>query len=250
MAKAKAKARYGFIREAGSGKTEHFRNVETGEIIPRRQFDKIRREKELGEKATNEKLAKLNKQVEPLKQAARPARGRTSIQKFDPKTREDIARSRVENKKALEEADKLRKEEKKEQKRIELAKQRFGNVKVKKITARLLRPGHMSANVEFNDYDEYLSLFEQGKKSGKIFAYSIQLIGVDRHGAIKTPTVFKMKAFDIPIDEDEFVDTINELTEEKSYFLLIGLRMHLAFSKEFSEKHAKTSKQKPKQKHK
>jgi hypothetical protein len=242
---AKAKARYGFIREAGSGKSKRYVNEQTGEIVSRRQFDKIRREKELGEKTTNEKLAELSKQIDPLKQAARPARGRTSIQKLEPKTREDIARSRVENAKALEEADKRRKEEKAVQKRIEFAKRR--HIKVKKITARLLRPGHMSANVEFNDYEDYLDLFEQAKKSGKIFSYGIRLIGVDaRDGLIKTPTVFRMRAFDIPIDEDEFIDTINDFVESKGYFVLIGLSMHLAFTKSFSEQHAKSSKQKRK----
>lgn len=245
MAKA-AQAKYGFIRESGSGKSERFVNAQTGESISRRQYDKVRREAETGIKYSNESLSKENKRLQPIVAASRPARNKTSLKQLSQQTREDIARARIEK----EAADKKAHDERVAQKKLErLTQQRLAKkVKPKKLNGRILRPGALGARVDFNDYEEYLALFEQGHKDRKkFFSYSLGVVGIDaRDGYEKTPilSAFKRLDFDQPISEDDFIAETEDFVESKaSYFLFRNWFMHVSFGTVYAN--TRKTKQKP-----
>ena len=242
MAKAPV-ARYGFIRESNTGKAERYRSTSTGQVVSRRQFDAARRLATLGESTSNEKLAKFNREINPEEAASRPARGKSSLRKLALTARHDIAAARIAQEKELADIAKREAEERKAQRKVEHAKRR--KVKTKKINARLLKPGNYGTRVDFNDYDEYVELYEQAKATGKIFAYGLGIVGVnERTGQIVSPTVFTLRDFDGLLDEDTFYETMNDYAETKSYMIVLNYYMHLAFKKEFAQKHAVTSKQK------
>lgn len=222
----------GFRRVAGSGRAERYVNVATGEEISRRQYDKLRRPG-----FTNESLAELNRQVESVKAAQRPARGKSSLKKLPPELRDLEAERRV----FQEIARKKREKEIAEQKRIarEIERQRGKKVKTpKRITGALLTPGALGRTIEFeNGYPEYLSLYEQAKKSGKIFSYSIGVDGIDsRTGRRYRATVFTQRGFDRPISAETFNAEIRAFLEsKKSYFIFKNYAMHLAFAIDYAK---------------
>lgn len=223
----------GWRRVVGSGRAERYENAATGEIVSRRQYDKIRRPG-----FTNESLAELNRAVEPIRAAERPARGKASLKKLPQEIRESEAARRVLDEERRRKREKEIAAQKATQRKVEQTKGKKVHTP-KRITGALLVPGSLGRTIEFvGGHAEYLELYEQAKKTGKIFSYSIGVDGVDiRTGKRYRATVFTQRGFDRPIGKKTFDDEIRAFLESKSsYFLFTNYAMHLAFSIEYAKR--------------
>lgn len=239
-----AKLLPGFIGLGGTAK--QVKEIATGRILSRRQYAQtVKRVAEIGRAETNEALAKFNAQTEAEKQAARPARGRTSVQKLAPQIKKDIVGARLENKKALEKKAAEAKQEKYISKRIEAAKRK--RVKVKTLRPQSLKSGHLGARISFNDYADYEKLYDEFRdlKARNIaFAYAVGIEGVDsRSGEPRAAFVFPMR--DYKIDEDEFDETMSEWMGSRPYFVFSNYIFHAAFAKEYAARRAERAGKKP-----
>lgn len=224
----------GFERIPGTGKNERFRNTVTGAEYSRRKYDEIRRPG-----FTNETLARLNKVTAPVQAVLRPARGRTSALKTAGEFRESVAESRIAEQKRIEETKKLAREEADKFRRIERFKGR--KVKVKKLTARLLRPGKLGTRIGFNDYDEYLALMDDLERMGdrKVVAYGLGFAAVDiRLGLERDVTVFPMHSIHDTFDEDEFDSEMETELDNRPYLQFLNYFMHVAFAVPFAKEKA------------
>lgn len=212
-----------------NNKTRQYVNNETGEIISRRQYLKIKRGG-----ISNETNAKLNALKNPELAISRPARGRASLLKKNETERELIAQARLE--------DKLRKAEiaaeKKKQNELERILKRASSkkpVKRAKISNRLLKAGRMGRRLPFQTYKDYVEMFKEAKALGTIFAYGLGMEGFNSStGEQIVFTVFPMAALDRPLSEDDFNEGMDDALEERSYFEFTNYFMHLAFKKEYA----------------
>lgn len=228
----KSKLLPGFQRVKSTGNNERFINTETGIEISRRAYDKIRRG------LSNEQLRDINAEIEPEKQLARPARGRSSALKAPAEVRRDIVAARKEEQTQRKRREAELKEQQKITNKIEREKAR--KVKRKVIRKQLLVPGRMGARISFNDYSEYLDAVKEAKKSGVVFSYSLGWHGVDeRTGLTRDVTVFTGASVNLIRGEDEFDAEFEASIEEKSYMIFLNYWMHVAFSKSFAEEWAK-----------
>lgn len=215
-------------------------NIETGENISRRQYDKIRR----GTDLSNEKLAQLNRVTNPQLSELRPARGRKSALKASPTEQALIAEARQEDRqrrKELAAEEKKRKADERElARRLNRPKR-----KLRKVTAGLLKPGHKAARIPFDTYEEYLQLFDQAKRGGKVIFYGLGVQGHHENtGAELDITVFTMRTLDRPVSEDDFDGAMFDVLENYAYFVFENYWMHLAFKREVYEARAKFKKEK------
>ena len=225
-------------------KARQYQNIKTGEIVSRRQYQKVARGG-----LTNEQFAEFNKITNPKLAASMPARGRKSILKLPKNERDVIAQARIEDAKQKAAILKDKKEAKLLEQRI--AKASAKKVKRKKIRPHLLKAGNKGARISFNNYGEYLDAFNEGKNTfttvnGKrvplLIAYGIGMVGVsEKDGKELGITIFTMRAFDSPIDEDDFNDMVQDELVERPYFLLSHFFMHLAFSIDYAKQKRDTA---------
>jgi len=226
-----------FARVKGSGKTERFVNLVSGEQISRRQYDKIRRASQGSNILSNEALAKINKAIEPDEQLARPARGRTSARKLAPVIKADVIKARKELQAQQEETAKSIKEQRLIDRRIEAMKRK--KVRVKKFSGRLLKPGRQAVRIAFNTWEEYVELYEAAEQSGIVFSYGMGIQGYDANlGVPRDATIFRMDAFSGLIDEDTFYSEMEGFIETHSYFIALNYYMHIHYSAAFVKKRA------------
>jgi len=212
-----------------NNKTRQYVNNETGEIISRRQYLKIKRGG-----ISNETNAKLNALKNPELAISRPARGRASLLKKTETERELIAQARLE--------EKIRKAEiaaeKKKEKELERILKKAGSkkpVKRMKVTNRLLKAGRMGRRLPFQTYDDYVEMYKEAKALRTIIAYGLGMEGYHSStGEHVVFTVFPMAAFDHLLTEDEFEDGMQDALDERSYFEFTNYFMHLAFKKEYA----------------
>lgn len=212
-------------------------NAETGQVLSRRQYDKLRR----GDGLSNEMISKLNKASDLEAALSRPARGRKSLAKLSDAERQFIAEARVEDFQRKAEI----KAEKQAKGKLSRAIQRKVGKRVKRrrITYQMLNPGSKGARTYFNGYKEYLELFYEGKNSGLVFSYGLGMVGVDSREEYNARdlavTVFTMHAFDRPIPEERFNREFEAAILERSYFEFANYFMHVAFKKDVYTKRAK-----------
>lgn len=214
------------------GRSERFKVIATGEEISRRKYDLIRRG------LSNEVLARINRDTQLETQLARPARGRKSVLKAPDFIREEVVTERKEIKKRTETLKKVEKE----QKKIERNNNRLTAKKVKlpKFSGRLLKAGRKARRVPFNEYDEFVPFFEDMKKSGIVFAYSLGIAAVDtRIGLERDAIVFPMRAFDMFVTEEQFYSAMDEFLESHAYLEFMHYFIHIAYSREYYESKAK-----------
>lgn len=217
--------------------TERFVNLITGEEVSRRQRDKVRLAAQ-GNIKSYEELAKFNRQLNEDEQLARPARGRTSAKNLAAPIKTDVVKARKEVKQQRAATKKEQKAQRLVDRKIEAAKRK--KVHVKKFSGRLLKAGRMGARVPFNTYGDYEILYADAKKSKLVFAYGLGLNGVDaRTGQPVTPTIFRMRAFDGIIGEEEFYEAMEGFIESRSYFIAVSYYIHFAFAKGYAEDKAK-----------
>lgn len=218
-----------------------YRNIKTGEVISKRAYDTIRRGG-----ITNEKAAILERIKNPVLAASRPAKGKKSLLKLPENEQLVIAKARIEDEKRKKEIAKQLRDENAFNKKFN--KEVNKKVRVKKIRPQLLKTGSKGARISFNDYDDYLKLFNDGKKAtvrvgGKtiplLFAYGLGMVGVDEREDSGEPkklavTVFTMKAFDKPISEKDFYGAMKDELDDRAYFKMSHYFMHLAFSIDYA----------------
>lgn len=214
-------------------------NEKTGEILSRHAYAKI---KHAG--LSSHQLAKLNAVTDKAAQIARPARGRSSIQKLAPEYKKTVAELRIEaEQKKKEKAAKAKKADKAHKKIEQLLGKQI--VKVPKFSGRLLKPGNKARRVPFNDYEEYVTLRNDAKKSGLVFSYFVGIEGIDTRSEKADPklisiTVFPGTHIGSVIDEETFNDEIQTVLEDKaSYFLLLHYWIHFSFTEAYYTKKAK-----------
>lgn len=213
------------------GKTQRYLNEITGESISRRQYDK------LTGKLSYEALAKINKAKNFSEQLARPARGRNSLAKLTPEFRASVVEARLEKELELDAAKKQRKITGSIQNRINRATAR--KVRSPKFSPRLLKAGRQGRRLPFLSYSQYVTYFDDAKKSGIVFAYALGINAIDtRDAKEKSSTVFTLRSFDRPISEQDFMGAMNTFMLEKSYFAFLNYFIHFAFKKEYAKQKA------------
>ena len=213
------------------GKSRQYKNTETGEILSRRQYDKM-----VGRiLGSYEKKAQANKAANLEAAVSRPARGRTkAITEFEVKERVKTEEKRIQ----------LKLETAAQKKAIKAARQ----IRTKSIRPQLLKTGHRAERISFLDYDEYLNYQEQMKNARVagmplITAYGIGLVGFDiRDGKLLTATLWPMMTTRTLIDEEEFFEATNDFQETRSYFEFTHYFLHLHFNREYAESRLKKSK--------
>lgn len=180
-------------------------NTKTGEIITRRQFDKLSG-RVVG---SNEQKAKRNKADDELAQIMRPARGRTKA-------------------KSVEEA----------QERLEVKKK-----KLKSIRPQLLKTGHRAERIPFYSYEDYIFLLQEARNkklsNGRrlITSYSWGIDGVDDRNGKRITAILSngMSSPSVVLSEDEFNEAFFEFVETHIYYLHKNFFMHLHFDREYAE---------------
>lgn len=210
------------------GPKREYQNAETGEIISRRQYLKQKRGG-----ITNEEYARMSRITNQSISELRPARGRASGLNKSEVEKEMIAQARIE--------DRLRKAEIAAEQKVDRDLQRIldrkrnaKRKKVKHLSTRILKAGHMGARVPFYSYEDYVKLFNEGKSDRNVAAYGLGINGFDSStGEERSITVFTLRDYSRIISASDFYDTMNEEIESRSYFEFTNFYMHVAFKVEF-----------------
>lgn len=208
------------------GKSRQFINTETGEIISRRQYDKLRG-------ILYEAKAEANRRADLAASLARPAKGRKK------------AESRAEAEMRAE-AEKIRRqieeEGRQKKKLLRAASSRAHKVKPKKIRPQLLKAGHRAERVSFMTYEEYAEYIKQLRgtnlPNGRrlVSSYAIGMVGYDERdekelGAMLTglmlPNVF--------FTEYELRELSDDFILSRPYFVFSHYFLHLHFDKAYAE---------------
>lgn len=222
--------------ESLKNKKREYRNVLTGEIISKRQYDKYRRGG-----LSNEMFAKLEKVTNLDLALSRPARGRKSILKSSETEKELILEARKEDLQRRKELEEKRKMEKVVERKI--ARQARKTVKRGKITRHTLKAGRAGARIPFNTYDEYVELIIDAQNDGNIHAYGLGVIGFDENtGDERAITVFTMRRVarnEPAISRDEFDEEMEAAIQERSYFIFQHYFLFLAYKMEYAYQKAK-----------
>ncbi len=225
MAK-ESKAAPGFKRLPG--KANQYIDLETGEILSRRQYDK-RYGKLAKEGFTSyEQKAKANKQKDELKQLERPARKRTSILKVEPELRKEIAQKR---------------QEQRELTRIQKAINRANHKKVRvpqKVSISNFKPGKMGRQFRMPlDPATIRDFIETSRKYSGAAGY---LFGVEfldiRSGQTGAASLTGLRDFSVPFDAGDWED-IENWFEEHSYAEPLFAFVYIALKPAVYEKRKK-----------
>ena len=210
------------------GRNERFLVIATGEEISRRKYDLIRRG------ISNEALARINKATELSEQLARPARGRKSVLKEPDFVKSVVIKSRIQEKAKREVLTKVAKAQKQIDRKIERARNK--KISTPKFSGGLLKAGRKARRVLYSEYDDYLKLYADMKKSGIVFGYSVGALGVDtRTGEQRGAFLFPLKGFDSPIDPDEYAEVFSEWLESHAYIEYIADMLQISFEPKYYE---------------
>lgn len=207
-----------FVRVPGAAR--QYKNINTGAVISRRKYLELKRG------VTLEDYAEINRQTNPTLAAVRPARGRASALKKSATEQKIIADARIE--------DAQRRNEIKNKNKLIAAKSR--TVRVKKFRPDLLKPGHQAIRISFNEYSDYVKLFNDAKASGKVLSYGLGMVGFMENGNDvddRGITVFHLRAFDRVVSENDFNERMADELEARSYFRFSHFYMHIHFKKEY-----------------
>lgn len=208
------------------GKSRQFLNTETGEIISRRQYDKIRG-------IQYEAKAAANKKANLAEALARPARGRKKAEsKAEAELRAEAARIRQQ----------IEEEEKQKKKLLRAASSRAHKVKPKKIRKAMLKAGHRAERVSFTEYEEYVDYIAQMKSNvlpnGRrlVSSYAIGMVGYDERdekelGAMLTG----LQSPSVKLTEEELRDLSDDFIISRPYFVFSHYFLHLHFDKPYAE---------------
>lgn len=222
--------------ESLKNKKREYRNVLTGEIISKRQYDKYRRGG-----LSNEMSAKLEKVTNLDLALSRPARGRKSILKSSETEKELILEARKEDLQRRKDLEEKRKMERAVERKI--ARQSRKTVKRGKINRYTLKAGRAGARIPFNTYDEYVELIKDAQKDGNIHSYGLGIIGYhEDKGDERAITVFTQRRVarnEPAISREEFDEEMEDAINSKAYFIFQHYFMFLAYNMEYVYQKAK-----------
>lgn len=223
--------------KALGGSARNYLNLETGEIISRRQYQN------LSEGISFEQKAAANKAADEFEQLARPAKGRRSVVKLAPEFKKEVVKARKEKKQEEIEAEKARKEQAARKRKVDRALAK--KVHQKKIREQLLKAGNMGARIAFNDYAGYLQALKELRAMGKkVFGYSLGITYVitderAEAGEERNVTVFTLTSPKTKYSEEEFEDTMESDIDERQYMQPAHYWMHIAFGVDYAREKAK-----------
>lgn len=232
------------------GKAQRFRNIETGEEISRREFNK-----RTG-RLSFEELAKANKAANEDAQLLRPARGRSSARNAPEEIKKVVLEARKvitdaekeERRKAREKA--LREAEKKKelaaelrkQKRIERERTKLYRREIPKLSR--LKPGSLGFKVRFTSFADYEKMMRELRAIGrdKILGYTLGWVFIDertgKKGAMTLTPMLKGISERDDLDEEEFSEMFDTSIEEKTYAVFLYYFAHIAVTKAWAKKWA------------
>lgn len=210
------------------GKSRNYINTETGEIISRRQYDKLRG-------IFYEAKAKANREADITAALARPAKGRKKAQSdFEKQIRVEAEKIRLQQ---VE-------EEKAKKKLLKAVGSANRKVKPKKIRKELLKAGHRAERLRFSTYDELKNYVAQIKSNvlpnGRrlVSSYAIGIMGYDERedppreiGAHLT----SLQGPSVLPTESELREMTDDFLQSRSYFVFTHYFIHLHFDKQYAE---------------
>ncbi len=214
--------------QSQGGTSRNFIDLDTGEVLSRRQFDKrfgaLARE---GFKTYEQKAAAAAKR-EGYEQLAKPARGRSSVRKVQGPMRADIITARIEQAK---------------EKEIAKAERRLSNKKArtpKSLSIKNFKPGKMGRTFRVElSYDAIRDFIAAASKYKGAFSYNVGIEFFDtRTGKTGAANVVKGRAFSVPFDEGDW-EELEEWDNEHSYAQAAFAYVYIALKKAVYEKHGK-----------
>lgn len=208
------------------GKSRQFLNTETGEILSRRQYDKLRG-------ILYEAKAEANKRADLAASLARPAKGRKK------------AESRAEAELRAE-AEKIRRqieeEEKQKKKLLRAATSRAHKAKPKVIRKAMLKAGHRAERVDFTQYEQYENYIKQMRETklanGRrlVSSYAIGIVGYDERDEKELgATLNGLMLPNVVFTEYELRELSDDFILSRPYFVFSHYFLHLHFDKAYAE---------------
>ncbi len=227
MAKTSSSPAPGWVRLPGE-KTRQYMNTDTGEILSRRQYDKLHGRLAQAGLASNEAQARANLRRDEAEQLLRPARGRTSAQKTQALEREIVKSARLEQA-----------HEKKAHAAVEREARRKARVP-KKITARNFKPGRKGRAFRVPYDPESIEAFVREAANYKgALGYTVGIEFVDsRTGKVGAATVLPARFMDEDFTEDDWQE-VEDYEQERSYMDPTFAVVYIALSQAAYEKLAK-----------
>ncbi len=218
--------------QSQGGTARNFWNLDTGEVMPRRQFDKTYGALAKQGFKTYEEKAATNLRAEGQEQLAKPARGRSSLRKLQGPVKYDILQTRIEQAKE--------KELFKAERRLSERKARTP----KKIGLSNFKPGKLGryfrVELEHNAIRDFIKA--AGKYSGA-FSYNVGVEFFDtRTGKTGAANIIKGRAFNVPFDESDWED-FEAWDEEHLYAQAAFAYVYVALKTSVAESYAKKKRQ-------
>lgn len=219
------------------GAARNYFDTETGEIISRRQYDKLYGALKKAGLSSYEAKAKQNLAKSEAEQLARPARGRTSLRGYSEETKRDIVNARHEFKAQKAQTAKVKKAQDKIRAR---ANRRPA------ITNRLLKSGKMSRRVYTGLSQEEIQEVIEEARQARVFAYGVGVIGVDEQTGDERDVWYRMDGKKVmrPVGDDftdEDFESMMDWISEYSYLIPAAAFVHLSFEIEYARQKKETA---------
>lgn len=224
------------------GTSRRYRNVETGQILPRRQFDKLRG-------ISYEKKAEYSRARDPAAFYLRPARGRSSARKLEGEFAQQVAEERKAAQQAAREAERAATAESRRLREVRRKTNR--RVKQKVIRPQLLKPGHKAERISFDTYEGYLKAIHEmramrvtvnGRRERGIIGYVLGIVGVvDKNGkeTLTGATLTRLQNQDNePLSESELFAVTEQYLETRPYFMFLHWTLQVSFNIHYAREKA------------
>ncbi len=209
------------------GRAERFANLETGEVISRRQYDKLYGRLAAQGLSSNEAQAKRNRKTEGAAQLLKPARGRSSARKLGEFERQVVAQAREE-----------KRIEKVLQTKVERARSK--NFKPPaKVTLRNFKPGRKGRSFRVNfDPSDIQATVEAARRYSGAFGYTVGVEFFDkRTGKTGAATLFDLRPVGEDFEDEDFED-IEAWADERTYLEVKAAFVYVALKESVYVKHA------------
>ena len=214
--------------QSQGGTARNFINLDTGEIMPRRQFDKTYGALAKQGFKTYESKAAANLRAEGQEQLAKPARGRSSIRKLQGPVKYDILQTRIEQAK---------------EKALFKAERRLSERKArtpKKLSVSNFKPGKQGRTFRVElSYEAIRDFIKTASKYSGAFSYNAGIEFFDtRTGRTGAANIIKGRHFSVPFDDSDWED-FEAWDNEHDYAQAAFAYVYIALKKSVYERHAK-----------
>lgn len=224
------------------GSSRQYRNVETGQIISRRQLDKLRG-------IAYEQKAEYSRARDPAAFYLRPARGRSSARKLQGEFARQVAEERKAAQQAAREAQRAAAAEGRRLREVRRKANR--RVKQKTIRPQLLKPGHKAARISFDTYEGYLKAVREmramrvtvgGRRERGVVGYTLGIVGVVEKNGIEMFTGATLMRLQNPdnaaMSEDELFAVTEQYLESRPYFRFLHWTLQVSFNIHYAREKA------------